>query len=1576
VAVPHRAVVRLVRGANYARLGPGEVLLQAGPIAFDASTFEIWGALANGGRLVLYPGERPSPDELGAVIARHGVTTLWLTAGLFQQVADDHLGGFGSVRQLLAGGDVLSPRHVRAALAALPGCMVINGYGPTEGTTFTCFHPMTDPAEVREPVPLGRPVANSAAYLLDAALRPVPVGVPGELYAGGDGLARGYLGRPDLTAERFVPAPLGDEPGGRLYATGDLARWLPDGRIEFLGRIDQQVKIRGFRIEPAEIEAVLGKHPEVAAAAVLVRQEMDGDKRLVACVVPRSIPAPLPAALRAFLKERLPEAMIPAAFLAVDALPLTASGKVDRRALGSLAAASLEGGEGLAAAAYVAPRTPEEEILANVWAELLRLPRVGVHDNFFALGGHSLLATLLISRVRDAFGVELPVRYLFEAPTVAGLAAVIAAAKPALAGEKQELRGPIRPAPRPAPGGPLPVSFAQQRLWFLDRLTPGSAAYNIPWPLRITGPLAPGALAAALQALIERHEALRTTFVEHEGEPGQVIHPPEPPALPVVDLSGLPPLTRDREAGRWILAESLRPFDLAAGPLLRATLLRLEASEHVLLLVLHHIVADGWSMEVLTRELLALDQGEPLPPLPIQYADFAWWQRHKLAGEGLAGQLAFWRERLAGAPAALSLPTDRPRPPVQSTRGASCPIDLPPDLAAGLRAACRREGVTLFMLLLAAFDALLARTTGDEDLLVGTPIANRNRGEIEGLIGFFANTLALRADLTGDPTFGALLRQVRETALAAYAHQDLPFEALVEELHPERNLSRSPLFQVMLSLDSRRPAVASGALEVRVLPLDSTTAKFDLSLSLSDDGAALDGGLEYNRDLFDRTAMARLLRRFVLLLEAAAVSPGLRLSALPVLTPAERHQVLIEWSAEGAAARLLDAWRQPAPIGVIGVIGDAEAGGSERGDPARWLRWLRWLPDGRLERLGSGHWLSELLGTRRALAEHRAARALTSARRPPQAYVAPRTPAESAVARIWQEVLEVDRVGVMDDFFDLGGHSLLVMRVLSRIRSVLHVDLPAQTLFEAPTVAALAERVERAGAARRLAGGAPPIEPAAREVWGGRLPLSSGQRRLWFFEALDPGSSVLNVPAPLRLTGRLSPAALAAALTETVCRHEALRTVFPTWEGEPYQDVRPAGPAALPLVDLAGLPAATRDAEAARLAADEARHPFDLAHGPLLRTALVRLAAAEHLLLATFHHIVTDGWSNEVFTRDLLALHEAFAAGRPSPLPPLPAQYPDFAVWQQRWLTGDTVESLVATWKRHFGDSLPVLRLPTDRPRPAELTFAGDYRSRRLPALLAERVRALGPGHGATLFMTLLAAFQALLRAYAGQDTVVVGTPVAGRGRTELEGMIGFFVNTLVLRGDLDGDPTFQELLERTRDRALGAFACQDLPFEKLVDALQPERDRSRSPLFQVMFALQSAQPAPPPRPLAAAPYGGGTGTAQFDLTLYMADLPEGLTAGVEFNTDLFDAMTMERLLGHYQDLLERVTENPQIRLSELSVPPLVERAAAPPAPEAAQPAAESIDFRRARMAARLAHLPAAQREAMERRLRGGGEDS
>jgi amino acid adenylation domain-containing protein len=885
VAIRHQGIVRLVRETDYAAFGPGDRVAQLSSAAFDAATLEVWGALLNGACLAVVDRDVSlDPAALAGELRRREISHLFLTTALFNRVAREAPGAFAGLRQLMFGGEAADPEAVARALEEGGPRLLLNLYGPAESTTLASWHPVERVDADAAVVPIGGPVANTTLYLLDGWMNPVPDGVPGELYVGGPGLARGYLGRPALTAERFVPHPYGGA-GERLYRTGDRVRRNRRGELEFLGRYDFQVKIRGFRIEPGEVEAALLREPGVRGALVLLCEE-GGEKRLVGYVAAPAAAGVTAAGLRAALGGRLPAYMVPSALVVLDAFPLTPGGKIDRRALPAPPDAGAEG--------YVAPRTPAEEVLAGIFADVLRRERVGAADDFFAEGGHSLLATRVAARVRAAFGVELPLRAVFAEPTVQGLARRIDAIR---------AEGAAAQAPRLAPaardGEPLPLSFAQQRLWFVHRLRPGSAAYNMPAPLRVRGALHLPSLRRALSAVAARHEPLRTRFALRDGGPVQVIDPPAPVPLPLVDLSGLPDGARRAQLGRLAAEEAGRPFDLERCAPFRCTALRLAEDDTALLFTLHHIVSDGWSMDLLVREVSALYEAFAtggqvrLPELPVQYADYAAWQRGWLRGPVLDALAGWWRARLAGAPALLELPTDRPRPPLADDAGGRVPFALDADTAASLRRLARGEGATLFMTLLAAWQLLLSRYSGQDDVVVGTPIAGRTRVEVEGLIGFFVNTLALRGDLSGDPTFRELLGRVRESTLGAYQHQDLPFERLVEELGVERTPAHTPLFQVMLVLQNNASSrLRLGGLAVEGMGGGPGAVKFDLSLSLGETAEGIDGFLAYRRALWDPATMERMLEHFGRVLRAVAERPDLRVSQVPLLEGEERGRLL------------------------------------------------------------------------------------------------------------------------------------------------------------------------------------------------------------------------------------------------------------------------------------------------------------------------------------------------------------------------------------------------------------------------------------------------------------------------------------------------------------------------------------------------------------------------------------------------------------------------------------------------------------------------------------------------------------
>ncbi|MUG92983.1 amino acid adenylation domain-containing protein [Scytonema sp. UIC 10036] len=2358
VSVLHRGVVRLVKATNYVHLNAEEVLLQLAPIAFDASTFEIWGCLLNGGRLVVMPPHKPSLPELGRVVEEHQVTTLWLTAGLFHLMVEEQLQHLRGVRQLLAGGDVLSVPHVQKVVAQLPQLTLINGYGPTENTTFTCCCPITQLTQVEGTVPIGRPISNTQVYILDEHLKPVPIGVPGELYTSGDGLCRGYLNRPETTAEKFIPNPYSDQPGVRLYKTGDKARYLADGFIEFLGRIDNQIKLRGYRIELGEIEFLLNQHPLVQQTVAIVREDSPGVERIVAYCTPdlsgtintnpestqlptehlsqwqtlydqtyaqpnqqsdatfniigwnssytnqpippeqmrqwlngrvnhirafqpqrvleigcgtglllfqiapytqhyygtdfspvaissiarqlrhpewhlpqvqlqqkladdfegietgsfdtvilnsvvqyfpsidyllkvltgalkavapggivfigdvRSLPlleafhasvqlyqaqeelsieqlrqrvqaqisqetelviAPefflalkqhlpqianvqihlqrgdshnelscfrydvtlevgsgqstkelqcswhewesiglslestaqllesqsaqlgivnipnarvlsaiktvellsshecpksisqlrtaintltaesgvepeqfwnmaqqygytlaiswsetdlgcydvvfsrqstqiphkpvggvtplerkkvqprawqtyannplqlhqsrqLQSQLHGYLEQRLPEYMVPSAIVILDAMPLTPNGKVDRNSL-----PSPEASRGYLSEAYVAPRTPIEEILVSLWAEILGQQQIGIHDNFFDLGGHSLLATQLISRVRDVLQLELPLRCLFEAPTPAQLAESIAQTQGGMVAVESSTIERVEREEE------LPLSFAQARLWFLDQLRPLNPFYNMPSALRVTGLLDVLALQRSLNEIIRRHETLRTSFLTVNGQPTQSILPSVESILATIDLQSLPEFEREQKA-RFLATElAQQPFDLRVAPLMRVMLLRLAPHEHVLLLVMHHVISDGWSWGVLHRELAVLydafvtGKTSPLPELSIQYADFAVWQRTWLEHTVLKTQLLYWLQQLANL-AVLDLPTDYSRPVVQSFRGGVEILSLPQNLKQALVKLSQQHGVTLFMTMLAAFKVLLHRYSGQTDIVVGSPIANRNRSEIEPLIGFFVNTLVLRTQIQSNLCFSELLTQVRSVTLGAYAHQDLPFERLVEELQPERQLNSNPLFQVMFALQNAPMSeLQLTGLQLSRLELEYNMTRLDMEWHVWEQPQGLQVMVAYATDLFAQDTIQRMLGHFQTLLEAVVANPQQQIWELPLLSATQQQQLLLGWNdtqkeyphhlcihelfeaqveqtpdavavvfeeqqltydelnerANKIAHYLQSVGIQPEELVglcversiemIVGLLGILKAGGAYLPlDPSypserlalmvsdakvslvltqqRWTQkvasyttkvvcldtdwqeiaqsrehdsfnrvrsehlayvmytsgttglpkgvsvlhrgvirlvkatnyvhlnaeevllqlapiafdastfeiwgcllnggrlvvmpphkpslpelgrvveqhqvttlWLtvglfhlmveeqlqhlrgvrqllaggdvlsvphvqkvvaqlpqltlingygptenttftcccpitqltqvqgtvpigrpisntqvyildehlkpvpigvagelytsgdglsrgylnrpeltaqkfipnpfssqpgvrlyktgdkaRYLADGFIEFLGRIDNQVKIRGFRIELGEIEAAltqhpqvretvaiagddilsekriiayivpaqesiptiselRAYLKQKLPEymvpsaivmldalpltpsgkvdrkalkvpeasrgylsEAYVAPRTPMEEILVSLWAEILGQQQIGIHDNFFDLGGHSLLATQLISRVRDVLQLELPLRYLFEAPTPALLAESIAQTQG-QNTAVESNAIERVAREE---ELPLSFAQARLWFLDQLRPLNPFYNMPFALRVTGLLDVLALQRSLNEIIRRHETLRTSFLTVNGQPTQSILPSVESILATIDLQSLPEFEREQKARFLATELAQQPFDLRVAPLMRVMLLRLAPHEHVLLLVMHHVISDGWSWGVLHRELAVLYDAFVTGKTSPLPELSIQYADFAVWQRTWLEHTVLKTQLLYWLQQLAN-LAVLDLPTDYSRPVVQSFRGGVEILSLPQNLKQALVKLSQQHGVTLFMTMLAAFKVLLHRYSGQTDIVVGSPIANRNRSEIEPLIGFFVNTLVLRTQIQSNLCFSELLTQVRSVTLEAYAHQDLPFERLVEALQPERHLNSNPLFQVVFALQNA-------PMSELQLTGlqlsrlelEYNTTRLDMEWHVWEQPQGLQVMVAYATDLFAQNTIQRMLGHFQTLLEAVVANPRQQIWEL----------------------------------------------------------
>jgi amino acid adenylation domain-containing protein len=856
-----------------------EVCCQKTPISFGDSIQELLGPLLQGRPIVLIPdGIVKDLPRFVRTLAQHRVTRLILVPSLLRTLLDtvpDLQDRLPSLRLWFAGGEALSSDLWQRFRERLPRCRLVNLYGASEASDDTTWYDTSLAPSALACVPIGRPIANTQVYVLDSHLQPVPIGVPGELYVGGASLTRGYLHHPELTAERFIPHPFSDTPGARLYRTGDLVRYWPDGALEYMGRLDQQVKLRGIRIELGEIEAALAQHPAVRETAVIVREDIPGEPRLVAYVIPAQERGPTARELRRFLEKRLPAALIPSAFVTLETLPLTPSGKVDRLKLPQPDLIRPALGED-----YVAPRTPVEQQVAAIWCHLLGLERVGIHDNFFELGGHSLLAMQIVSRVRDATHVEVSLLSFFEQPTVAGMATSIETGE----GTAQRPHTPILPVPRE---GGLPASIAQEHFWWFDQVLPGLPLFNISYVVRLVGVLHVRVLEQSFNTIIQRHEALRTTFATVDEQLMQVITPTLHLPMTVRDLRVLPETEREGAAQFLVQEESQRPFDLVRGPLLRHCLLRLAEREHLLLVTLHHIISDGWSLGVLVRELAILydaftaGKPSPLPALPIQYADFSAWQRQWQRSPVMEAQLAYWRAQLHEPLPVLALPTDHPRGTALPLSTARQTLEIPQALSEALKGLGQQEGSTLFMTCFAAFTMLLYGYTGQEDLCVATLIANRTRRETEGLIGLLVNTVLLRIDLGGNPTRREVLQRVRATTLAAYAHQDLPFEELVRTLEYERNLQRMSLCQVMVIWQNAivQPQHYSAhtlsfqTVEQGVVAPEVALSTFDIVLILRERPEGLTGMCIYKTDLFEAATIRHLLDDFQYVLACLSSQP-------------------------------------------------------------------------------------------------------------------------------------------------------------------------------------------------------------------------------------------------------------------------------------------------------------------------------------------------------------------------------------------------------------------------------------------------------------------------------------------------------------------------------------------------------------------------------------------------------------------------------------------------------------------------------------------------------------------------------
>ena len=887
VQIGHRQVINFLTSMSFQ---PGcdrqDILLAVTSISFDIAVLEIFLPLIVGAKVILVSREVAlDGQKLRSALNRYNPTIMQATPATWKLLLEAGWQGCDRLK-ILCGGEALKKNLAQQLLPKVASLW--NMYGPTETTIWSAIEPV-QPDDDYKSVPIGRPIANTQIYILGDSLQPLPIGVPGELYIAGVGVAKGYLNRPELNAEKFIPNPFSVNNNSLLYKTGDKARYLPDGKIEYLGRIDNQVKIRGFRIEIGEIEAVLIQHHAVEEVVVIPQEDDCQQKSLVAYIVFSWETLPTVKELRCFLRQ-LPEYMIPNTFVAVDTFPLTPNGKIDRRGLIHLNVLPMVSQEN-----YTAANTTTQEILVGIWTQILNLDRVGIEDNFFELGGHSLLATQVISQVRKTFQVDIPLGELFAAPTIAQFSLLI---EKAIASKANLDSLPLKPVAR---NSNSPLSFAQQRLWLLQQLEPLSAAYNGSNVLLIDGKINLEALTASINEIIKRHEILRTSFELIDGQAVQKIADRLKISLPIINLQNLSETEQQAEVKRLTAIDAQKPFDLTQAPLLRLSLIELKTEKHLLLVTMHHIISDAWSAGIFIKEISALYQAfstgkpSPLPELSIQYADFAVWQQKWLQGEVLNERLTYWKQQLKNAKTTLKLPTDKFSSEITSI-GKQDHFALNSESSQQLETLSQQQGVTLFMTLLTIFNTLLYSYSQQEDILIGSPIANRNRNEIEELIGFFVNTLVLRTDLSSNPTFTELLQRVREVALDAYANQDLPFEKIVAELQPERYGDRSPLFQVWFVLQNAPTAEFQiSGLNLSLLDIETGLVRHDLKLDLTKTESGIQGFFEYKQDLFSENAIANLVWRFKTITSLIVRQPELKLNELTkVVVDAEKENQKIK----------------------------------------------------------------------------------------------------------------------------------------------------------------------------------------------------------------------------------------------------------------------------------------------------------------------------------------------------------------------------------------------------------------------------------------------------------------------------------------------------------------------------------------------------------------------------------------------------------------------------------------------------------------------------------------------------------
>jgi len=1906
IEIEHRGLVNYITWAAdyYGAVNGGSFPLYTS-MTFDLTVTSIFVPLVTGHAIHIMPPGLDPASLVRAVITSDTDIAKLTPAHL--EIADALTAGGvvkpGRLNRFILGGEALSPRVSRSMLERYPELTIYNEYGPAETVVGCIVYAFKTLAENCASVPIGTPIANTVIYILDRHMNPVPVGVPGEIYISSPGVARGYHNKDDITASSFVPNPF--KPGDRLYKTGDQARWMHDGIIEYIGRVDHQVKIRGYRIEPGEIATLLLTMPGITECTVIDRRDKTGDLYLAAYYVAG---AEIPVReIKSFLKDRLPDYMVPSRFMRLESMPLNPNGKVDRKALPEPDAVA-------SATQYVAPRDEMERSLVQLWQELLGIEKIGIRDNFFDLGGHSLKVTQVIARVKRMFNRDVAISSFFTNPTVEGLAVLLGGT----------VEGGI---PSIIPVGKsdfYELSHAQKRMWFLDQMMPGTATYNIPMLFNLENSIDIEKLRGALQAVVDSQESLRTCFRDFDGRPVQMIADYLKAEITVMEKTD--------NAMEAAFREMLRPFNLAEAPLFRVMLVKKNDGSFLMVMTMHHIISDGWSVELLMRQLMAayasLTAGSSpqIPALPVQYRDYAAWQNTLLETEFLRKQEDYWKQKLGGTLPVIDLPFDRPRPAMQTLNGAAYRFTIPGQAVEKLRVLARQENMTMFMIMLAVFDMLIMKLSGQEDIIVGTPIAGRNNPDVQNIIGFFVNTLALRVGGEGNPSFMEYLERVRECCLGGYANQEYPFDRLIDAVNPVRDISRNPIFDIFFvyhqSGGDISRAASSGLISFDGLVEGITTSKFDITLNISDPGDELQAVFEYNTDLFNRETMARFAAYVINLVDAVTADPRQLLSdysvmgrdelqkvifgfnetaapfpaetcpyrlfeeqtaktpdriaaefngafltyrelnqranmlahrlikagvtaeskvgllvdrsfdiligilgihkaggayvpmdpdypqsrieymledsqspvlvtqsrhiprlkkkpediialdredfsgesrenpesraisenlshliytsgstglpkgvmiehrnvtaflywclrefspgeyaemiaatsmcfdlsvfeyLLPLITgskviilrsslemneylekntatmintvpsalkhfisvSSKRHRVmainlageplkldlvqsayehidvdkvrnlygptedttystgfmiprnfgrqpLIGRPIDNTRAYILDRYLKPVPVGVKGEIylcgadlargyWNAQEKTKERfipnpftGDEYPFIYKTgdlgSWLPDGNIDFHGRVDYQVKIRGNRIELGEiearlseveeisdicvidrddrdgnkylvayyvaeedmvigilreflkktlpdymipsrfirvdtlpltpngkvDRKALPDPDELRPvlQSEYIAPRSETEKTLADIWQQVLGVEQIGVKDNFFDLGGHSLKVTEVVALGKKRFSLDLEVRMLFEAPTIETMAgmiEELKKSGSVYTL---------ISRQEKKDFYELSHSQMRLWFLDRMSPGEATYHIPMAMIMEMNLDVALLEQAIQMVVDGQESLRTGITSQNGEPVQYIINEVKVSLDVQTISSK-------DILQHVVREVSTPFDLSRAPLFRVRLFRIEDGRYLFVFVMHHIISDGWSLKVLVRSLV---EAYAglSNYESFIMPAPAiQYRDYAVWQNELIRSGGMKKQEEYWKVKLGGTLPVLDLPFDRPRPAVQTQNGAGFKFTLDAALTGRVYERVREKNITLYMYLLAVFNIMLSRLTNIDDIIVGSPIAGRNHPDVENVIGFFVNTLAFRTDLGGNPSFETLLERVREVCLEGYAGQDYPFDRLIDLVNPVRDTSRSPIFNVFFVLQNEADelsAGGMKGFNFEEVSGEHRTAKFDLSLYVSEFSDRLEAYFEYNTDLFDKATVERFAGYFNMLLGAVTADTSVKI-------------------------------------------------------------